>query len=72
MKNFILGMTCIGFLILALYSTNTFKAFFLSDTFYQNICNTTFDVSQKGAEIELPLKHDYNAPHELNFAVPAK
>jgi hypothetical protein len=57
---------------MSLYSTNTFKAYFLSDTFYQNICEATFDVSQTGEEIELRLKHNYSAPHELNIAVPAK
>lgn len=60
------------FLILAyaLYSTNTFKAYFLPDTFYQNISNAKFDISQKGAEATLTLEYNHKAPHALFIAVP--
>lgn len=70
MKKLFLIVLTISIFAYALYSTNTFKAFFLSDTFYQNICNATFNISQQGEEITLPLEYKYKAPHALFIAVP--
>ncbi|QJB55827.1 hypothetical protein [Pseudodesulfovibrio sp. zrk46] len=55
-----------------LYNTNQFQAFFASKSFYANIVDVPFDVTSKGKQTTLPLKHKFNTCYDLSIAIPGR
>ncbi|WP_031482137.1 hypothetical protein [Maridesulfovibrio frigidus] len=57
-------------LMFMVYSTNVFKAYFMSDKYYESIFEGSFDPSIKGASVKINLKNKYDAEYSLFIIVP--
>ncbi|SMF26199.1 hypothetical protein [Desulfovibrio gilichinskyi] len=66
-------LTIIGLIlliVLSLYNTNVFQAYFMSDQYYKTIFEGPFDPSKKGERLLIPITFKYKTEYDLLISIP--